>query len=201
MRWNIERTNRGSVEQSATANMFYSQDLALVLLEQGRVEDFLRMLYSVLGSNVTHDTLATCEWRRNTQPHVHSIASLVRMVRTMLVQERDGGLYLLQGTPGRWWEDGARIKIHEAPTWYGKLSLDCVSSVGDGKVRMRLAVPERAGTVPIHLKLRLPQSLRIGKATVNGKAHGDVQGEWIMLRGFQGDVEIAVRTAASGSDR
>ena len=73
--------------------------------------------------NVSHQTLTTCEWRSNTQPHVHSISSLIRMFRTMMVQERDGGLYLLQGTPRRWLEDGQEIDIRELPTWYGPLSL------------------------------------------------------------------------------
>jgi len=90
IRWNIDRTYKGSPEASATANMFYSQDLACVLLEQGRVEEFLRMFYSILAANVSQETLTTCEWRSNTQPHVHSISSLVRMFRTMLIQERDG---------------------------------------------------------------------------------------------------------------
>ena len=85
IRWNIDHIHKGSPEDSATANMFYSQDLAIILLEQGRVEDFLRMFYTVLASNVSHQTLTTCEWRNNTQPHVHSISSLIRMLRTMMV--------------------------------------------------------------------------------------------------------------------
>ena len=49
IRWNINQVHKGSPEESATANMFYSQDLAIVLMEQGRVEDFLRMFYTILG--------------------------------------------------------------------------------------------------------------------------------------------------------
>src|SRR5208337_970631 len=124
--WIIDRTHHGSLEE-ATAGikdaeegaMFYSQDLAVVLLELGRVEDFLRIFYTLLASNISHETLTTCEWRSNTQPHVHSISSLIRMFRTMLIQERDGGLYLLQGTPRRWLEQGKGMKISEAPMWYG----------------------------------------------------------------------------------
>ena len=63
------------------------------------------MFYTLLAANVSHETLTTCEWWSNTQPHVHSISSLIRMFRTMMVQERDGALYLLQGTPRRWLED------------------------------------------------------------------------------------------------
>ena len=150
IRWNIDHVHKGSPEESATANMFYSQDLAIVLLEQGRVEEFLRMFYTILAANVSHQTLTTCEWRSNTQPHVHSIASLIRMFRTMMVQERDGGLYLLQGTPRRWLEDNQEIDIRELPTWYGPLSLHCVSHVGSGSVRLRLtgARAPRLGSHP-----------------------------------------------------
>ncbi len=182
---------------TAIGSMFYSQDLAIVLLEQGRVEDFLRMFYSILAANVSRQTLTTCEWRSNTQPHIHSISSLIRMFRTMMVQERDGGLYLLQGTPRRWLEDNQQITIKELPTWYGPLSLDCVSHVGSGSVRLRLQVPDRLGEIPIHLKLRLPAGLRLSGVTVDGKPQGRIDGEWIVLSGLKGSVDITAQTAAA----
>ncbi len=197
IRWNIDHVHKGSREESATASMFYSQDLAIVLLEEGRVEDFLRMFYTILAADVTHGTLATGEWGSNTQPHVHSIASLIRMFRTMMVQERDGGLYLLQGTPRRWLEDKQEITITELPTWYGPLSLDCVSQVGSGSVRLRLQVPPRLGEIPIHLKLRLPAGLRLSGVTVDGQPSGRIDGEWIVLSGLKGSVDIMAQTAAA----
>jgi hypothetical protein len=177
--------------------MFYSQDMAIILLEQGRVEEFLRMFYTILAADVSHQALTTCEWRNNTQPHVHSISSLIHMLRMMMVQERDGGLYLLQGTPRRWLEDGRDIDIRELPTWYGPLSLHTVSQVGSGSVRLRLTVPERLGSVPIHLKLRLPAGLRLSGVTVDGQPGGQIDGEWIVLSGLKGSVDITARTAAA----
>ena len=197
IRWNIDHVRNGSPEWSAIGSMFYSQDLAIVLLEQGRVEDFLRMFYSILATNVSRQTLTTCEWRSNTQPHIHSISSLIRMFRTMMVQERDGGVYLLQGTPRRWLEDNQQITIKELPTWYGPLSLDCVSHVGSGSVRLRLQVPDRLGEIPIHLKLRLPAGLRLSGVTVDGKPQGRIDGEWIVLSGLKGSVDITAQTAAA----
>ena len=197
IRWNIDHVRNGSPEWSAIGSMFYSQDLAIVLLEQGRVEDFLRMFYSILAANVSRQTLTTCEWRSNTQPHIHSISSLIRMFRTMMVQERDGGLYLLQGTPRRWLEDNQQITIKESPTWYGPLSLDCVSHVGSGSVQLRLQVPQRLGEIPIHLKLRLPAGLRLSGVTVDGLLRGRIDGEWIVLAGLKGRVDIMAQTAAA----
>ena len=155
------------------------------------------MFYSILASNVSQETLTTCEWRSNTQPHVHSISSLVRMFRTMLIEERDGGLYLLQGTPRRWLEQDKQLCITKAPTWYGALSLRCVSDISNNTVRVHLRVPPRLGTIPLHLKLRLPQGQRLREAIIDGQPRCEVQGEWIVLHGVQGEVEIAAQTATA----
>jgi hypothetical protein len=202
IRWIIDRTHHGSLEE-ATAGvkeategaMFYSQDLAIVLLELGRVEDFLRIFYTLPAANISHETLTTCEWRSNTQPHVHSISSLIRMFRTMMIQERDGAMYLFQGTPRRWMEQGKEVKVTDAPTWYGTLSLHAKSNLDAGVIGVQLALPERIGSVPVHLRLRLPGSRVIQKVRVNGRAHTDFTGDWIVLKGFTGKVEIVARTA------
>jgi hypothetical protein len=202
IRWIIEHTHHGSLEE-ATAGikqadegaMFYSQDLAIVLLELGRVEDFLRIFYTLLAANISHQTFTTCEWRTNTQPHVHSISSLIRMFRTMMIQERDGGLYLLQGTPRRWMEQGKTVSITEAPSWYGTLSLEVVSNIAARQVKARLGIPERIGSTPMLLRLRLPSGKRIERVQVNGHAHPGVEGEWIILKGLTGKAEIVAYLA------
>ena len=138
IRWNIDRTHKGSPERSATNSMFYSQDLAITLLELGREEEFLRMFYTVLAANISPETLTTFEWWNNTQPHLHSVASMVRMARTMLIQERDDALYLLQGTPRRWYEQGKEIVISETPTTFGPLSLRTRSELNDNRIHIQL---------------------------------------------------------------
>lgn len=196
IRWIIDRTHGGSLESAAAGvdgptegAMFYSQDLAVTLLELGRVEEFLRIFYALLAANVSHETLTTCEWMGNTQPHIHSIGSLIRMFRTMVLQERDGALYLLQGVPRRWLEQGREIRIREAPTWYGPLSLRSISRIEEGRVRIEMRIPERIGGTPIHLKLRLPREFALTAARI-GDAPLDVRGEWIVLRGRTGEIEV-----------
>lgn len=201
IRWIIDRTHKGSLESAATGvpgkgaagAMFYSQDLAMVLLELGRVEDFLRIFYALLVGDVSHETLTTAEWGTNARPHVHSISSLIRMFRTMLIQERDRALYLLQGTPRRWLKDGQQIQITDAPTWYGPLSLCCHSRVDTGGITLDLKLPPRIGTVPVRLRLRLPSGLRLTEVSVNGRKHMGVDGEWVVLRGLEGKVRIEAR--------
>jgi hypothetical protein len=117
------------------------------------------------------------------------------MYRTMMIQERDGALYLLQGTPRRWMEQGKAVKITEAPTWYGPLSLNAASELRAGIVRVQLTLPERIGAVPVHLRLRLPGGKAIRSVQVNGNPYADIEGEWIVLKGFAGKTEIVARIA------
>lgn len=197
IKWIVDRTHHGSLEEATAGSkqategaMFYSQDLAIVLLELGRVEDFLRIFYTLLAANISHQTLTTCEWRSNTQPHVHSISSLIRMFRTMMIQERDGGLYLLQGTPRRWMEQGKGLTITEAPTWYGALSLEVRSDIQARQVKAQIKIPERIGSTPVRLRLRLPGGKRIERVQVNGQPHPGVEGEWIILKGLTGKADV-----------
>jgi len=193
----IEGLLTGSIaydRSNVTCCMFYSQDLAVVLLELGRVDEFLRIFYTLLASNVTHETLTTCEWRANAMPHIHSISSLIRMFRTMLIQERDGALYLLQGTPRRWLADGQEIRINEAPTWYGPLSLRCVSRLDDGRITITLDLPPRLGNTPVRLRLRTPHATRIKRAISGDKEWPVEQGKWLVLSGAAGHVQIECET-------
>ncbi len=203
IRWIIDHVHGGSVEAAAAGvtapyegAMFYSQDLAITLLELGRVEEFLRIFYTLLAGNVSHQTLTTCERGPNTLPHIHSISSIVRMLRTMLIHERDGALCLLQGTPRRWFEQGEEIVIRDAPTWYGPLSLRCKSDIANDFVRISLSAPERICTVPIILKLRLPDGLLISGAESTGGETHRIDGESLVLSGLKGAADVRVHTTA-----
>ena len=212
IRWSVDHVHRGSLEattigvhvgQGAGSNygggsMFYIQDLAVTLLERGQVEDFLRIFYAILAGDISRGTLTTCEWGPGAHPHVHSIASLIRMFRTMMIQERDGRLYLLQGIPRRWLEAGQKIEIDKAPTWYGPLSLSTVSKLDQGKIQIKLTIPERIGETPIYLKLRLPQGARVVSVHASGRGTAQLDGDYLVLRGFQGKekVRISVRIAS-----
>lgn len=202
IRWTINNIHHGSLEHVITGDnslgnlmggtCFYTQDIAVSLLHREQVEDFLRILYSLATAAISHQTLTTTEWGDNTQPHIHSIASLIRIVRTMLVEGRQDRLYLLQGTPRRWLDQGKIIKIHQAPTIYGPLSLTCHSDVANDKINISLNLPERIGNTPVYLKTRLPVGYRIQSIVLNDMKHTDFHNEWIVLRNVKGHLQIVV---------
>lgn len=118
------------------------------------------------------------------------------MFRTMLVQERDGALVLLQGTPRRWLAPGQEIHLRSAPTWYGPLSLHAPSTTSGKSVAVRLELPPRIGTTPVRLRLRLPPEQKIVR-TACGDKSVPVRGEWLDVTGLTGSVEICAQIALS----
>ncbi|MBN2217046.1 MAG: hypothetical protein JW719_06690 [Pirellulales bacterium] len=209
IRWTIDKAHRGSLEHVVAGGdcrgnlmggtCFYSQDLAATLLERERVEDFLRILYSLTTAAISHQTFTTTEWGDNTQPHIHSISSLLNLYRTMLIEERPDRLCLLQGAPRRWFEHGKKIHIRGAPTWHGPLSLKTHSRLADGFLDVELVLPERIAKTPVYLKIRLPNGRQIKRVVVNGQNHDDVQGEWIVLRQLEGKLKITIESDTPGN--
>ncbi|MBN1911289.1 MAG: hypothetical protein JW818_16205 [Pirellulales bacterium] len=209
IRWTIDKVHHGSLEHVVSGGdcrgnlmggtCFYSQDLATTLLERERVEDFLQVLYSLTTAAISHQTLTTTEWGNNTQPHIHSISSLLHLYRAMLIQERPDRLCLLQGTPRRWLEHGKMIHIRDAPTWYGPLSLKTHSHLADDSIEVELILPKRIAKIPVHLKIRLPNGHQIERVIVNGRRHDNVQGEWIILRQLEGILKVTIAVSTSGA--
>ncbi|MBN2579853.1 MAG: hypothetical protein JXB10_12770 [Pirellulales bacterium] len=205
LRWTIDQVHHGSLEHVVAGDdcrgnlmsgtCFYSQDLALTLLQRERVEDFLRILYSLTTAAISHQTLTTTEWGDNTQPHIHSISSLIRMVRAMFIDERPDRLCLLQGVPRRWFEHGKEIHIRQAPTCFGPLSLKTRSHLAEGCIEANLVLPDRIAETPIYLKFRLPDGCRLERVVVNGKEHDEIEGEWIVLR--KPDQKLKITLAVS----
>ena len=117
---------------------------------------------------------------------------MVRMYRTMLVQERDGGLFLLQGTPRRWLADGEEIRLERVPTWYGPLSLACRSRLQAGRVEVKLELPDGARGVPVSLHLRLPEGASIERVEARPSTILATDGEWIRFEGRPGPLALRV---------
>ncbi|MCL2330718.1 MAG: hypothetical protein FWC56_05400, partial [Phycisphaerae bacterium] len=189
IRWMIDSMHQGSVEHAAVGFVaptlndgatFYAQDLALALLERGQVEEFLRIFYALTAAGITHDTLTTTEWGPNTMPHIHSIGSLVRMYRSMMVREErkpndlnDDVLHLLQGVPRRWFAQGQQIRITNAPTWYGPVSLESNSDIENGKITMKVQFSPKSNKsfveAFVNVHLRLPNPYVVESVTNNGE--------------------------------
>ena len=93
-------------------------------------------------------------------------------LRHLMVQDWDTDddgapdtLRLLYAVPRRWLRDGAAIKFHEAPTAFGKLSLETESKLSQGELLVRIALPPHRPKKTL-LRARVPEGWKAVSATV-----------------------------------
>jgi hypothetical protein len=118
------------------------------------------------------------------------------LYRNMLVRESDDHtLMLMQAVPRAWLDDGKRIAVKDAPTWFGNVSYEVQSSAGSGNIRAKVELERREAPNCVLVRLRHPQGKPMKAVTVNGKEWKDfdAQKEWVRLSGAGGRYEVVVR--------
>ena len=118
-------------------------------------------------------------------------AFLVRF-RSMLIMEDGPALWLARGTPRRWFEQGKKISVKNAPTHFGTLAYEIVSDVDHGKINAIVEMPSRNPPKSVLLRLRHPKSLPMKSVTVNGNPWTDFDPvkETVRLHDVNGTVKV-----------
>ena len=119
-------------------------------------------------------------------------AAFLERFRHMLVMEEGDWLWLGRATPRAWLEQGKKITVESAPTHFGTVAYQIVSSVDDGKIKATVAMPSRGGQKAVLLRFRHPRAAPIQRVTVNGQAweQFDKDKEIIRLEGLTGTVAV-----------
>jgi len=147
----------------------------------------IRAFYSMMACAFSHSVLEPVEhrwtWGQYFGPP-STDGSWFELYRRMLIHERDdGALALLQATPRTWLEDGRRIEVEWAPTWYGRLSMTVESRAAAGEILadVRIEGPRRPKALLV--RLRHPEGQPLVAATVNGKTWVDFDAakEWVRI--------------------
>ena len=122
-------------------------------------------------------------------------SAFLERFRMALVMEQGDALWLARATPRAWLEQGKRIAVRNAPTWFGPVSYEIVSDVDHGVIRATVAMPARRAPKEALLRLRHPSGLHMQSVTVNGKPWRDFSpaGETVRLAGLAGEVHVEVR--------
>ncbi len=115
-------------------------------------------------------------------------------LRLMFVEERGEELWLGAAVPRYWLADGKKVGIANARTYFGPMSMEMVSEVGRGVIRMEIDPPTRNGPKVIRARFRHPGGKRMVGCEVNGKRYEkfDPEKEWVELRGMSGKTEVVV---------
>jgi hypothetical protein len=164
----------------------YNQQATAYLLRDDP-KAVIRAFYSMMACAFSHSVFEPVEhrwtWGQYFGPP-STDGAWFELYRHMLIQERDDdALILLQAIPRKWLEDGHKISIERASTYYGNLSLTVESHAASGKLLTEIDMPDRARPRVLLLRLRHPQSRPIRSVTVNGGAWSDFdpQKEWVRI--------------------
>ncbi|MGO8749080.1 MAG: hypothetical protein ACLQNE_24235 [Thermoguttaceae bacterium] len=122
-------------------------------------------------------------------------AAFLERVRAMLVMEEGKDLRLARATPRAWLEQGRKIAVKSAPTFFGTVSYEIVSDVEHGKVDATVEMPSRHPPESVILRFRHPKALPIRSVIVNGNdwKQFDKDKETIELNGLTGTVTVTAK--------
>jgi membrane protein implicated in regulation of membrane protease activity len=122
-------------------------------------------------------------------------AAFQMRVRRMLVIEIDKTLWLAKATPRAWLEQGKKIAIKNAPTFFGTVAYEIVSDVDNGKINATVEMPSRNAPKEVILRFRHPKAAPIKGVTVNGKpwTSYDKDKEAITLKDLTGTVTVTAQ--------
>jgi hypothetical protein len=120
-------------------------------------------------------------------------AAFLERVRAMLVMEDGKDLWLARATPRAWLQQGQKIAVAGAPTFFGTTSYEIVSDVDHGRITATVEMPARKPPQALLLRLRHPKALPIRSVAVNGKpwAAFNRDKETVELKGLSGKITVA----------
>ena len=168
--------NVGAARPGARAILgFISYGYAQMLLRLDRVEEYLLFLYAhryhdhtrgswVAGevSGINGGTAIFCIPAQQTIP---------LLVRWMLVLEDsdEDRLYFARGVPREWVASGKPVRIEQAPTRWGRVSLNLQAKPSAKSVVATVELAHAGVPKEIHVKLRVPKNTPVRSVTVNGR--------------------------------
>ena len=168
--------NVGPARPGARAILgFISYGYAQMLLRLDRVEEYLLFFYAhryhdhtrgswVAGevSGINGGTALFCIPAQQTIP---------LLVRWMLVLEDSDAdrLYFAKGVPREWISSGKPVRIEQAPTRWGRVSLNLAANPASKSVVARVELARPGAPKEIQVKLRVPKRTPVRGVTVNGR--------------------------------
>jgi hypothetical protein len=112
--------------------------------------------------------------------------------RNMLVMEYDQSLWIARGTPRVWLQQGKKIAVRNAPTYFGPLAYEIISDVHNGKITATVEMPNRNPLESVIVRFRHPQAAKIKSVNINGAPcqSFNKDNETVVLKGLKGNVTV-----------
>jgi hypothetical protein len=173
---------------SHTANIYLLQD---------DIPNFLRFLFNTYASMVGADGKIWEHWHLGQftnceAPDNGTAGWFMENFRNLLVMEDGPSLWIAKATPRAWLEQGKKIAVKNAPTYFGTLAYEMVSDVENGKISATVEIPSRRPVQNVFVRFRHPQSKPMQSVTVNSQPWNDFDAakEIIRLHDISGTVQV-----------
>ncbi|MGA2500999.1 MAG: hypothetical protein ABSH20_24955, partial [Tepidisphaeraceae bacterium] len=170
---------------------------ANIYLLQDDVPGFLRFLMNSYATMVGSDGRLWEHWHlgnydKCSAPDNGTAGWFMENFRDLLVMEDGRSLWLTKATPRVWLEQGKKIAVKNAPTYFGPLAYEIVSDVANGRITASITMPSHTPPQAVLLRLRHPQTTPIKSVTVNGQAWSDFDParEIVRLHDVHGFVKV-----------
>lgn len=147
----------------------------------------IRTFYSYMASAFSHTVFEPVEHRWTHGQYFgppSTDGAWFELYRNMLVRELDDETLLLaQAAPRKWLEDGKKILVERAPTYFGEVAYTIASQAASGRITAAIEMPTRRPPRTLLIRLRHPDSKPIRSVTVNGKPWRDFDPakEWVRI--------------------
>src|SRR6185312_15935113 len=180
------QSNRGWWVNVQNIDDLYGVRYALLLQQRDEPDRALVSFYGKLAQGMTRDTFIDGESsgivpldrfgrQMALPPNSAANASFLQQLRGLLVQDWDMDddgtpetLRLLFATPRQWLKNGGVIKVDNAPTAFGPISLHVQSRLSKGEVTADVFPPPHA-VKSMWFRFRLPSGWRAVSVRVNGR--------------------------------
>jgi len=168
----------------AFSQPYYSQH-PLIHLARGEIKPFLKAYYWTVAGMADRETYTFVEHFVVGGPHkTHEEAWFLLQTRHMLYHEDGSTLQILPGVPRRYLEDGKRIKIERAASYFGPLSFEIYSNLSENIIEAKISLS--SGQLPKDVEIRIPHPLGIKAVKVDGGVY-DSEHETVTLDAKPGE--------------
>lgn len=147
----------------------------------------IRAFYSYMASAFSHSVFEPVEhrwtWGQYFGPP-STDGAWFELYRNMLLREVDDHTLLIgQATPRKWLEDGQKIEVQGAPTWFGPVSFRLESQSQSGKISAAVTLAGGPAPQTLLVRMRHPAGQPMRSVTVNGQnwTRFDREKEWVQI--------------------
>lgn len=177
-----------TAQSAALGQPYYSQHPLIHLLRR-EPKQFLAAYYSTMAAMADRETYTFYEGYGGGPHKTHEEAQFLMQTRYMLYLERGETLELLPGVPRSYFENGKSIRLTNAASYFGPVSLHVQSNIAESRIEATIDCSSDRRPQRVELRVPHPDGL---KATwvEGGQYNADL--ECVIIQPFSGHAEVTV---------